>query len=68
MHNGCGTVYRACWKTQSRLVAIKVTKSGSKDSILLKEIELLKKCTNDCIVTFYDAIQHDNDVWVDNPL
>ena len=64
MDRGFGTVYKATCKSRGGLVAIKMTKSDSKDDTMRHDAELLKKCTNECIVTFYDVIQHEEKLWV----
>lgn len=66
MDRGFGAVYKATCKSRGGLVAIKMTKSDSTDDTILHDAELLKKCTNECIVTFYDVIQHEDKIWVSN--
>lgn len=66
MDRGFGAVYKATCKSRGGLVAIKMTKSDSTDDTIRHDAELLKKCTNECIVTFYDVIQHEEKIWVSN--
>lgn len=57
-------MHRAVDKRGGALVAIKVLPASSDSADICKEIEMLRACRSDYIVSYYGAAQNANQLWI----
>ena len=62
--SGFGSVHKALHKQSGYFLAVKIVKGCGISDAIRKEVDILKDCRNDHIVSYYGTLVDKQDIWV----